>query len=544
MYKILIAEDESEMRNLLVKYINKKTDMEVIGSAVNGQEALDLARQTRPDIVITDIFMPVMNGLEFLTAATEEGLPLKAVIISGYDTFEYAKKAISLGVSDYLLKPFDPTELDHVLNKITEELKSQQMLRENMKMLKTQANENENVFKEKILRDLLVGKAVSENAGKWILEKDGYCCVCLLKFPVYMTSKEWNMEKRENVEELVLILKGNYLPEEVRIYGLSLQQNGIILVMAGEKISSQLFARKIRSGIEHLQASMQKYYNLRLICVIGEMYGSWKKLEDSYQSALNIWKRMVTTDKMLFICGQINDMAERKGDLEQDYSVQTRKLKEDILLAVKMGKEQEYLAGLEQLIALYATLAPGKIDFAALSAQEMFFALFEEIEKIELDTEEKISVEEMQRQFKNKTENASLIEIKEMLKKYFSVCVQIFQKSRGKQQKERIAENVKKLIENHLDFEDLTLEWIAEQLHFSPTYVRQIFRQETGEKVAEYIIRKRMEKAAKLLLKTDMKILDVARVCGYSNQRYFASSFKKYYECTPTDFKRMMEEQG
>ena len=95
-----------------------------------------------------------------------------------------------------------------------------------------------------------------------------------------------------------------------------------------------------------------------------------------------------------------------------------------------------------------------------------------------------------------------------------------------------------------MDFEDLTLEWIAEQLHFSPTYVRQIFRQETGEKVAEYIIRKRMEKAAKLLLKTDMKILDVARICGYSNQRYFASSFKKYYECTPTDFKRMMEEQG
>ena len=133
MYKILIAEDESEMRNLLVKYINKKPDMEVIGSAVNGREALELVRQTRPDIVITDIFMPVMNGLEFLTAATEENLPLKAVIISGYDTFEYAKKAISLGVSDYLLKPFDPTELDHVLNKMTEELKSQQRPRQ-MKM--------------------------------------------------------------------------------------------------------------------------------------------------------------------------------------------------------------------------------------------------------------------------------------------------------------------------------------------------------------------------------------------------------------------------
>ena len=126
---------------------------------------------------------------------------------------------------------------------------------------------------------------------------------------------------------------------------------------------------------------------------------------------------------------------------------------------------------------------------------------------------------------------------------FCNLCSDFSEKS-GEAAKKLLAENVKVLIENHLDFEELTLEWIAEQLHFSPTYIRQLFRQETGEKVAEYIIRKRMEKAAKLLLKTDMKILDVAYSCGYSNQRYFASSFKKYYECTPTDFKKMMEEQN
>lgn len=104
MYKLLIAEDESEMRNLLVKYIRRaQPDLEVVASAVNGKEALAFAREFRPDIVLTDISMPVMDGLEFLNAAFSEGILQKAVIISGYDEFEYARKAIALGVSDYLL---------------------------------------------------------------------------------------------------------------------------------------------------------------------------------------------------------------------------------------------------------------------------------------------------------------------------------------------------------------------------------------------------------------------------------------------------------
>ena len=103
-----------------------------------------------------------------------------------------------------------------------------------------------------------------------------------------------------------------------------------------------------------------------------------------------------------------------------------------------------------------------------------------------------------------------------------------------------IVEHIKSVIEYNLEKEDLTLEWIAEQMHFSSTYIRQLFKQKTGERVMEYVIRKRMEKAAELLLKTDLKIQEIAAACGYSSQRYFASSFKKYYDSTPTDFKAMM----
>jgi two-component system response regulator YesN len=102
---------------------------------------------------------------------------------------------------------------------------------------------------------------------------------------------------------------------------------------------------------------------------------------------------------------------------------------------------------------------------------------------------------------------------------------------------------IKLIIENDLQNLDLDLEWVAAKVHFSSSYVRQIFKQYVGESLGEYLIRKRMERAGKLLQKTGLKIQEIAEECGYENQRYFASSFKKFYGCTPTEFKKVVEEE-
>lgn len=541
MYRILIAEDETEMRNLLVRYIGRKNaEMEVVGNAVNGEEALRLARELKPDIVITDIFMPVMNGLEFLKAANEEKMPLKAIIISGYDTFEYAKQAISLGVSDYLLKPFDPSELDQVLDKILSELNSQKMLRENMQILQAKINEKELVFREKILRDMMIGKNVSDRDGRNIFGDSHFYTVCLLKLPMYMTSEKWNMENQKNIEELISVLKGNYVPKELIIYGLNFQKNGVICAVAGNAVEQQRFLQKIKRGLNHLQNSMQKYYHIPLICVIGKICETWRLLSESYESALSIWRQIDSEKQALLVWGEEDKNETYAEDVKGTEKI--RRLKEEILFEIKTGRKEAYLEDFEKLISLYAAVSPRKIDFVILSVEELCYTLYEDIEKSQKNTNEIIKLEGLQKQLKSRLESASLLEIKVVLKEYLETCGEWYCKVKDFQQKTQITEQVKKLIETNLANEELTLEWIAEQIHFSPTYIRQMFRQETGEKIAEYIIGKRMEKAARLLLKTDMKILDIAYNCGYSNQRYFASSFKKYYECTPTDFKKMMEE--
>lgn len=546
MYRLLIAEDESEMRNLLVKYIRRaQPDLEVIGSAVNGKEALELAREYRPDIVLTDISMPIMDGLEFLNQAFAEGILQKAVIVSGYDEFEYAKKAIVLGVSDYLLKPFDPQELNEVLDKIRKELGKQKVLQDNMQLLKEKVDVNETLLKEQALRDIILGKQTERPEMKYFHMDAAFYCVCLLKLPLYQKEGNWKLDCQENVEELVQVLSDGCIHRDISVQGLFFEENGAILILSGNAAQKSQFFMKVKNGMEHLQKSMEKFYDVKLICVVGGIYESWKNLHLSYEETLVVWKGLTSNDKWLIFCEEEKDETEvEKDSLElTDSAKRIQKLKEQILLSVRMGREEESMKYLDELIQVYASLAPRKADFVAISAEELVYAIFNEMEQNDIRLDAMKTNDEIQNQIKQKLHHASLLEIKELLRSYFSLCQKPFLAHKDRQQSEVIVEHIKNIIECNLEKEDLTLEWIAEQMHFSSTYIRQLFKQKTGERVMEYEIRKRMEKAAALLLKTNLKIQDIATACGYNNQRYFASSFKKYYDSTPTEFKTMMDRQ-
>ena len=543
MYRILIVEDESEMRSLLVGYIRRsQPDLEVVGSAVNGKEALQLAEERHPDIVITDIAMPIMDGLVFLQEAAQRGLPFKTIIISGYDEFAYAKKAVALGVSEYLLKPFDPMELETVLNKIKDDLNKQQILLDNMELLQEKVEEGASLLKAHTLRAVLEGREEKRPTNEILDTSADYYCICLLKLPFYMGSERWNTQKQENVDELVTLLSASCLPKEIRAQGLNMAGNGVILALFGSAEERRTFFLAVKSGMEHLQKSMARYYGIRVVCIIGGVYDTWEQLKDSDQEALEVWRRLTSIDQTLIVCGQ--EPHSDAADEAPDTAKRIRALKEQILLSVRMGHDVESMRCLDELMQVYATVSPQQTDFIWISAEELVYAIFNEVERngIRLDPER--TNEEIQRRMKERLQYASLLEIRELLREYFSLCHKPFLEHNNRQQTEKIVENVKAMIEANLDNETLTLEWIADKLHFSAAYIRQVFKQKTGERMMEYVIHRRMEKAGSLLLKTDMKIQDVAAACGYSNPRYFASSFMKYYDCTPTEFKTMMEKEG
>ena len=545
MYKILIADDESDTRNLLVKYIRQKEpDLEVVGSVMNGEEALRIAEETHPDLVITDIYMPVMNGLEFLKEAQSRGLTMKAAVISGYDEFAYAREAISLGVTEYLLKPFSPMELKEVLDKMKRELESQRQLLDNMKQLREQVDNKNILLKERTLREILEGKYDEAIPPASILDAaQNYYCACLIKLPMSLKDHAWDFSRQENVEELLDLIDGGYFHKDIHVNGLSFDRQGAILILSGMAGTEPQFLMKVKKGIVHLQQSLEKYYSMKILCVIGGIYERWQGLADSYQEALRLWRGMLEVDKTVVVYGeQCAETKEEAGNGRPPVSPagagtagQITNLKEQIILAVRMGQEKHAMEVIDDLMKCYASLSGTKADYVSVSAEELVYAVSADLENLGISHDDS--------RMKEQITNFSLSDIQAVLKEYVAKCCRLVVANQEKYQADRIVESVKYLIERNLDFENLTLEWLSARLNFSANYVRQIFKQKTGESFMEYLIRKRMEKAGSLLKDTDMMIQDVAKVCGYSNQRYFASSFKKYYACTPTAFKSMIGQE-
>ena len=156
MYRIVIADDEEYTRDLLAKNINQsQKEFQVVGKAQDGQEAFALVKELQPDILITDICMPTVDGLELIRRIQESNYSLKTVIISGYDDFAYAKQALTLGVTEYLLKPFSPDELYTVLEKIKAELERQKTLMSNIQEMQEQLEDSRQIYQEQVIKDIV-----------------------------------------------------------------------------------------------------------------------------------------------------------------------------------------------------------------------------------------------------------------------------------------------------------------------------------------------------------------------------------------------------
>ncbi len=188
----------------------------------------------------------------------------------------------------------------------------------------------------------------------------------------------------------------------------------------------------------------------------------------------------------------------------------------------------------------YASMSNRKNDYVGVSVGELIYAIQNDMEQEGYDRADSEPLSFMQ----DRINYGSLMDMNHMLATYIEKCCRVVRENSEETRADAVVKQMKQIVENDLHKTDLDLEGVALKVHFSSSYVRQIFKQYTGECFGEYLIRKRMERAGRLLQKTSMKIQEVADQCGYENQRYFASSFKKFYGCTPTEFKKLVDEEN
>ena len=533
MYRAMVVDDEDYIRDLLVKNIRESlSGVEVVAVAGDGRKALQAALEHKPDIVITDISMPFMNGLELIKELQRVGINSKNVVISGYDEFDYARQAISLGVKDYLLKPFLPRELRDVLVKIMEELDRQNALQQNMSLLHEQALCRAEIAREKALRNLLEGHESRDSD----IRLNGNCYIAGV---IHLTGGTWNFGTQEKVEEFLMLIRDGYFPTGIEIYAVSFDGRQLAAIWCGSSEHETVFTGQVRSGMEKIRASFHKYYQIELTCALGRPYPQRHELARSYQEAMAVWRGTLEAVRAIQMYGEDGGLNGTGIKTEVDTAGQIRDRKSQIRLSVRAGQAEDALRHLDGLMKCYASLANKKNDYISVSVRELVYAIQNDMEGAGYDRDDTESTAHMQKRM----DYGSLAEMKEMLADYIEKNCAVVSRRSEETRNSVMVRQIRLLIDGNLKNPELDLEWLAAQVHFSISYVRQSFKQHTGEGIGEYLIRKRMEQAGMLLQRTSLRIQEVAAECGYDNQRYFASSFKKYYGCTPTEFKKAVEEE-
>lgn len=536
MYRIIIADDEADVRELLAKNINQsQTEFQVVATAENGREAIRLVKELKPDILVTDICMPFVSGLELIRQLQELEQPVKTVIISGYDDFSYAKQALTLGVTEYLLKPFSPDELYEVLEKIKTELERQKTMMNNIQEMKEQLKDSRQIFEEQVVRGL-IQKTMRPETVRKDAQTAGICLEQRLCAVGIMRIHENLQDQGRDMKDFLNVVKDTYFQKNCQTYVTRFHEKQLVILFLGDYRNAQTFRRAIKEGLTALEESLEKYYDLKAGCIVGGIYEEWSRIPDSYKDAMSVWRgTLENSDPVVFF----EDLAIQSEKKQANAFERPRELENQLLIHIQMGQEEKAEECLDDILHYYESMDVKLGDFVSISLVELVFDISSTLVKAGGQGqvwEDEDVVEYLKEHFAY----GSLWDAKEVLQAYILRCCRQFA-SVNEKQGERIVFQVKELIEKHLGDEEFGLETVSSKLYFSHNYVRQIFKQIAGESFMEYLIRRRMETARELLKNSTLKIQDVAGKTGYSNQRYFASCFKKYYGCTPTEYRNQIE---
>lgn len=542
-YQILLAEDEEDVRRIIGQHINESdTPFEVIGEAADGVEAIEMMRALNPDILITDVCMPHLNGLEMLKSIREFNADIPTVIISGYDEFSYVKEAMRLGVREYLLKPFLPGELFEVLEKIRRGLEQQKQLERNLEGMNRRLEQTEELSRELSKEHLM--RIVLEGGD----QEEAKSCACQVGFPwkahcyavgiMHVAVMNGGVDAEvsdQSLQKYLDIVKDNYFSPELSLMEARYGMHQIVLFFAGEKTGAAEFVRLIQSGMEKTARSMERYHGIKTQCTLGNVYRDTDGLKPSYQEALDTRKKMDSPDQVFLNYRDARVRDRACGEPEQLYGKRIGELQEYLLFYVETDHLQGALEELDKLFAVYGEFPMEQSEYVSVSLLKLVLKLSDLVSKAG-GRSQAWEDERIVTFLKTHFQYGSLQEARSVLTEYIRTCCSQLPHN-YETQGDRLISEARAVIQKNLSNETFGLDQLAEMLHFSSNYVRQVFKARSGENFTDYLFRSRMELAGKLLLDPSSKVQDVAAATGYSNQRYFARCFKKYFSCTPTEYK-------
>jgi two-component system response regulator YesN len=523
-YKVFFVEDEIVTREGIRDNVDwKGNGFEFCGEASDGEMALPLLKTSKPDVLITDIRMPFMDGLQLCKIVRERMPWMKIIILSGHDEFDYAQKAIELGVTEYLLKPITVKNIHHSLQKISAQLDRERKEQKDLEELRKQAEENRDALRERLLLKLVIGAILSTEAieqGQLLgMDLIARCyLVIILKVELNDRSEQFDYDEYQQVREIVAAQVRNN-PD---IFLLNKDWEEQVLVMKG---ATPEYLEEERDQL--LDAIKRDVKKTRYHLAIGT--GSPKKrMADIYRSFI---------EALASIQNETN--ANKPGaDLEVE--------KTELLEIDKTAVENYLRRGLKDEIDEFYNGYIRPLGETALRSHliknyivvDVIIAAAKCIKEWGGDIDKVIpeinSIETI------------LVNINTNLKE--QVCMILmsaltFRDTYTQPKNGKLIQQAKNYIDQHYMDADLSLNDISTLTNLSPSHFSTVFSRETSQTFIDYLTAVRIQKAKELLRTTNLKSSEISYRVGYNDPHYFSFVFKKNTGFSPSEFREQIQAQ-
>lgn len=510
MLKLIIADDEY----LVVEGIKSMVDWEMLGIQLVGEiydgiSALKMIQKKQPDIIMTDIRMPGINGLQLIEKVKIFAPEIVFIVFSGYNEFEYAKKAISLGVVDYIDKPVTVAKIEETLNRAKKMID----YRQEHNVMKKYFLENEKILLENVIHHLLKGECIEYNK---IVESFKNCGVNVMSIKEVLVGVILCDSASDNeFREVIKIIEENCIKERCECFFIRNHQHLVVVIFG--------LSQQINDPFGRFQVDAEENEN-RFYIGLGRKYLSIFDLRQSYLEGLKALK---------YACFIEGEKLVHIDNVEENYYLPSmlNSSQDSIVYSIRVGDKKDVL---KQVIEFLNLLKQFKLK------PDLFYHECLQLMYLGFKAAQETGRNFVSDQGENFNPHHDMLncktfdEISKWLLNMFERLIDWVLMIRNSSNHKSII-----IIQEYLDenfAKEITLNELAAMVNMSPTYLSMLFKSEIGISYVKYLTNVRMEKA-KCFLNKGYKVKEVSIMVGYYNYRHFSSLFKKKFGMNPEKFK-------
>ncbi len=529
MLKVIIADDERIQREGIAKHVDWQAyGMQIVGLAKDGVQALELIEKNGIDLLITDIKMPKMHGLELAERAQQLNPQVKILIISGYNDFEYARAAIELKAYAFLLKPILFDKLFQELDKIHALIVQEQHKQQTLVSLKEQIQESKPLLAEKLFQHILHGFLRDEefirnrmDTLSLPLPSNGYDTL-LLQIDAPLDSPETDAKKQLTYLQFLDQI-ARFAAIEQQGQAFQTKENEFAIVLYASELDGP---SPVPDVIREVRENLLLPYNEMLTISISNRKARLSQLHEAY-------KECEAASRQKFYLGKGKDIYYLDSMTEQTFSANYDVFYEQLIQAVEIGNVNQVEQTIEEICKEFTQMSSGYKPFI----KAFCFRTMSDLIRIIHESNEKIEsvFGEEHRLWDRIYSFDTLPEIHEWLKETaVSACRHLHAKRTRKNT--NIIETIIQNLETRYH-EPITIDELAKRIHLTPNYISNIFKEYVGESIIDYLTKVRMKHAIRLLTDESVRIYEVAEQTGYNSTSYFSVVFKNMYGISPKEYR-------